>query len=133
MKVSKKEQLTKNEKTYGKEIREKYGNKKVEHSNKNFMKLSEEDFQNMQATESQLFQLLSEVVKTKNLDSQSAKSVYKNHKDWLAFSWKSDTPEAHIGLAEMYVSDQRFSDYYNVKVGAEATTTLRDIIVKYAK
>lgn len=129
----KKEQLAKNESRYGKEIREKYGEEKVADSNKSFMNLSEEDFEKMQADENKLIQSLKEVIKTKDLDSEDAENAYKSHKRWLSYSWKSYTPEAHVGLAEMYVTDQRFADYYNNQAGAEATTTLRDIIVKYAK
>lgn len=129
----KKEKLAKNESRYGKEIREKYGEEKVADSNKSFTNLSEEDFEKMQADENKLFQSLKEVIKTKDLDSEAAENVYKNHKRWLSYSWKSYTPEAHVGLAEMYITDQRFADYYNNQAGAEAATILRDIIVKYAK
>lgn len=129
----KNEQLAKNENKYGKEIRKKYGEEEVADSNKNFMNLSEEDFKKMQGDEYMLFQSLKNVIKTKDLDSVDAENVYKNHKRWLSYSWRSYTPEAHIRLAEMYVTDQRFTDYYNSQAGSEATTTLRDIIVKYAK
>lgn len=129
----KKEQLAENECKYGEEIRNKYGEKQINESNKRFMDLSEEDFKKMQKIENNLFQSLKEVVKTKDFESEAAKNVYQNHKNWLAFSWNSYSPEAHIGLAEMYVTDVRFADYYNNQVGPEANTILRDIIVIYAK
>lgn len=129
----KKEQLAENECKYGEEIRNKYGEKQVNESNKRFMNLSEEDFKKMQKIENNLFQSLKEVIKTKDFESEAAKNVYQNHKNWLAFSWNSYSPEAHIGLAEMYATDSRFADYYNNQVGPEANTILRDIIVIYAK
>lgn len=129
----KKERLEENEKKYGEEIREKYGEETVRKSNKKFMNLSENDFKRMQALEEQMIEALKVVADTKNLDSDLAKLVYKNHKEWLGFSWPVYTKEAHIGLAEMYVEDERFAKYYNDKAGKKVVNILRDIIVKYAK
>ena len=67
------------------------------------------------------------------INSEKAKSVYEKHKAWLSFSWPSYSKEAHIGLAEMYVADERFAKYYNDRAGKEVVATLRDIIVKYAR
>ncbi|KMT21973.1 MerR family transcriptional regulator [Clostridium cylindrosporum] len=129
----KKEKLAENEEMYGNEIREKYGRETVEASNKKFMNMSEGDFENMKEIENQMFKSLSEVVKTSDLDSQAAKDVYEKHKAWLSFSWENYSKEAHIGLAEMYVADERFAKYYNDRLELEVVTVLRDIIVKYAK
>jgi len=35
-------------------------------------------------------------------------------------------------LAEMYVADERFAQYYNDRAGTGAATALRDAIVRYA-
>jgi DNA-binding transcriptional MerR regulator len=129
----KKEKISENEAKYGKEIREKYGNETVEESNKKFMSMSEDDFNKMQNTENEMFEALAEVIRTGDLESERAKSVYEKHKAWLSFSWPSYSAEAHIGLAEMYVADERFAKYYNDRLGLETATTLRDIVVKYAK
>ncbi|GAA0086797.1 MerR family transcriptional regulator [Clostridium sp. CTA-7] len=129
----KKEKISENEAKYGKEIREKYGNETVEASNKKFMNMSEDDFNKMQNTENEMFEALAEVIRTRDLESEKAKSVYEKHKAWLSFSWRSYLAEAHIGLAEMYVVDERFAKYYNDRLGLETATTLRDIVVKYAK
>ncbi|MCR1952044.1 MULTISPECIES: MerR family transcriptional regulator [unclassified Clostridium] len=129
----KKEKLQENESKYGKEIREKYGSEIVEESNKKFMNMTEENFKKMQSIENEMFEDLLEVLNTGDLDSEKAKSVYEKHKAWLSFSWSSYSKEAHIGLAEMYVADERFAKYYNDRAGREVVTTLRDIIVKYAR
>lgn len=128
----KKESLDKNERKYGKEIREKYGKETVEASNKKFMNMSEEEFNKMNEIEKEIFNGLLEVVKSGDLNSEKAREVYENHKKWLGFTWPSYSKEAHIGLAEMYVADERFAKYYNDKAGLEVVNTLRDIIVKYA-
>lgn len=129
----KKEKLAENEAKYGEEIREKYGKDTVEASNKKFMHMSEDDFKKMKDIESAMFKSLQEVVKTKDLQSEAAKNVFEKHKAWLTFTWSEYSPEAHIGLAEMYVADERFAKYYNDRAELEAAATLRDIIVKYAK
>ena len=61
------------------------------------------------------------------------KKVYEKHREWLSFSWPKYTAQAHIGLAMMYVADERFAKYYNDRAGEEATQVLHDCIVKYAK
>ena len=38
------------------------------------------------------------------------------HRRWLSYSWESYTPQAHVGLAELYVSDPRFTAYYDREV-----------------
>ena len=129
----KKQQLEKNEARYGKEVREKYGKDTVEASNKKFMNMKEEDFKEMNTVEEEMFNALLEVVNKGDLDSEEAKKVYENHKKWLSFTWPSYSKEAHIGLAKMYVADERFAKYYNDKSGKEVVNTLKDIIVKYAK
>lgn len=129
----KKELLDKNEIKYGEEIRDKYGKEKIEASNKKFMNMTEEDFNNMNKVEERLFNVLLQVSNDGDLESNEAKEVYENHKKWLSFTWPSYSKEAHIGLAEMYVADERFATYYNGKAGKEVVTILRDIIIKYAK
>lgn len=129
----KKERLEENERKYGKEIRDKYGRETVEASNNKFMNMSEEDFNKMNKVEEDIINGLREVVKTSDLESNTAKEIYENHKKWLSFTWPSYSKEAHVGLAEMYVADERFAKYYNDKAGEEVVNTLRDIIVRYAK
>lgn len=129
----KKEILNENEVKYGEESRKKFGKDIVEESNKKFLNLSQSDFKEMQNTEIDMFNALSKVIESKNLYSKEAKDVYEKHRDWLKFSWTKYKPEMHIGLAKMYINDERFSKYYNDKLGEEATQILHDCIIKYAK
>lgn len=128
----KKEKLKKNEERYGEEIRNKYGEKTINEANKKFLNMSEEDFNEMSRTEESLFNGLLEVYETQDMESEVAREVYENHKKWLSFTWPSYSKEAHIGLAEMYVADERFAKYYNDKAGKKVVNILRDIINKYA-
>jgi DNA-binding transcriptional MerR regulator len=129
----KKEQLENNEKHYGAEIREKYGEETVEASNEKFMNLSEADFEAMKQVESELFETLEELVGSKDVQGESGRRVYEKHRAWLGYTWPSYSPEAHIGLAEMYVADERFAQYYNDRAGKDVVTLLRDAIATHAK
>ncbi|MNZ83032.1 HTH-type transcriptional activator TipA [compost metagenome] len=35
------------------------------------------------------------------------------HRQWLSFYWDSYSKEAHAGVAQMYVDDERFTKYYD--------------------
>jgi DNA-binding transcriptional MerR regulator len=129
----KQDKLAENEKSYGKEIREKYGKQTVEASNQKWMNMKEEDFENMQRVEEEMFEALARLAKTNNIESADAKAVYEKHKEWLSYSWSEYSPEAHVGLAETYVADERFAKYYNNRAKEQVVELLRDAIVKYAQ
>ncbi|MGL6105883.1 MerR family transcriptional regulator [Romboutsia sp.] len=130
----KKEKIAQNEAKYGKEIREKYGDETIEKSNQKFLNMTEDELNTMKKVEDEMFEALENVLKTKDLDSEDAKRVFEKHKTWLHFTWPKYSPEAHSGLAQMYVCDERFAKYYNDRLNTEeATPILSEIIVKYAK
>lgn len=128
----KKDKLQENEIKYGKEIRERYGESVVSSTNERFMDLTEEAFNSMQSAEDKMIEALKEVIQTGDLESKAAQTVYEKHKEWLSFTWPKYSKEAHIGLAEMYVLDERFGQYYKNKVGVECTKLLCEVIKKYA-
>lgn len=129
----KKEKIEENEKKYGREIRNKYGEETVKQSNKKFMNLKEEDFEKMNNIEEELFDLLKVVLESNSIEGEDGEKVYKLHRQWLSFTWPKYTKEAHIGLANMYLQDERFENYYDKRIKNGATKILRDCIVKYAK
>ncbi|MGL4695296.1 MerR family transcriptional regulator [Enterococcus larvae] len=128
----KKEKLAENEEKYGTEIREKYGTETIEAANKKWDNISEEDFNAMTLIEDELFTSLKELTETNDLDSAAAKTVYEKHKEWLSYTWSSYSPDAHRGLADMYLADERFAAYYNERGGEHSTELLCQAIKKYA-
>ena len=62
--------------------------------------------------------------------SEIAQRAADLHKQWLTFYWKEYSKEAHAGLAQMYVDDERFKAYYD-KVKLGAAEFLRDAILVY--
>ena len=121
-----------NEEKYGKEIRVKYGDDTIDKSNEKLRGMSEADYNAMKKVEKEVFQLLKEAKETGDPTSNVARELVKKHKQWLMYSWTSYSKGAHAGLAEMYVADERFRDYYDKEVEGGAQF-LRDAIVENAK
>ncbi|MBE6068759.1 MAG: MerR family transcriptional regulator [Clostridium lundense] len=119
-----------NEKKYGKEIREKYGDDTVSKSNAKLMNMTEEQYNEVTALSEELMTTLAEAFKTGNPASELAQKAADLHKKWLTYSWSQYSKEAHAGLAQMYVDDERFKAYYD-KYQPGAAEFLRDAIIIY--
>lgn len=126
------EKIKENEEKYGKEIREKYGEKTVEASNQKFAGLSKEDYERAEALAREILTKLAQAVKTGDPASDIAQEVCALHKEWLQFYWPSYSKEAHAGLGEMYVADERFKKYYDDEVPSGAEF-LRDSLNIFCK
>jgi DNA-binding transcriptional MerR regulator len=113
----KKELIKENERKYGKEIREKYGENIVQESNKIFMNLSSEQYKRMQELAEIINTKLEKAVR-KGADpaGETGREIIALHKEWLDFTWREYSPEAHLGLTQMYVDDERFTIYYDKNV-----------------
>ena len=68
----------------------------------------------------------------KDPSSIEAQEVAALHKEWISLYWPTYTKEAHRGLAQMYVEDDRFRAYYD-KEKEGAAEFLRDIINIFTK
>ena len=126
----KKKMVEDNEKKYGKEIREKYGKDTVEASNAKVMNMTEEQYQAVTALAEQLHTTLAEAFKTGDPAGELAQKAADLHKQWLTYYWKEYSKEAHAGLAQMYVDDERFTAYYDKEQPGTAEF-LRDAIHIY--
>ncbi|MFC6261020.1 MerR family transcriptional regulator [Levilactobacillus fujinensis] len=130
----KRQQLTENDREFGAEARQLYGQETVAASEHRFGRLREADYQAMQEIEKRLFIALKKVAASGDLTSSTAKEVYQLHRQWLCFTWNNYTTAAHQGLAQMYVDDGRFASYYNDHVGLpNAAETLVAVIQRYAQ
>jgi DNA-binding transcriptional MerR regulator len=126
----KKKMVEDNEKKYGKEIREKYGKENVDASNAKVMNMTEEQYQEVTALAEQLHTTLAEAFKTGDPAGELAQKAAHFHKQWLTYYWKEYSKEAHAGLAQMYVDDERFTSYYDKEQPGTAVF-LRDAIHIY--
>ena len=93
--------------------------------------MTEEQYNAAQQLENMLLQRVREGMEAGSTTSELAAEVAELHKRWLSFYWPKYTKEAHAGLAQMYMADQRFIDYYDSRVGPDATQFLTDCIAYY--
>jgi DNA-binding transcriptional MerR regulator len=119
-----------NEQKYGKEIREKYGDATIDASNAKLRGMSEADIDAMNQLSEEIQTLLKKAYATGNPASDPAQELAAKHKQWLMYSWTNYSKEAHAGLAEMYVAEERFTAYYDKAVKG-GTTFLKDAILVY--
>jgi DNA-binding transcriptional MerR regulator len=122
--------INENERKYGKEIREKYGEDAVNRSNRKVKNMTQEEYEEITRLEKAYKDTLAEAFKTGNPACELAQKAADLHKQWLCFYWDSYSKEAHAGLARMYVDDERFRIYYdNAQPGM--AEFLRDAIYIY--
>lgn len=119
-----------NEKMYGTEIREKYGNEVVNKSNNKIKGMSKEQIEESTRLATEIMETLEVAFKTGNPAGELAQKAAELHRLWLCFYWDSYTKEAHAGVAQMYVDDERFTAYYDKKQAGTAAF-LRDAILAY--
>lgn len=129
----KRDLIEENEKKYGKEVREKYGDDQVDASNAKLAGMSEDQWQHAQELEQKLKDDLREAMETTgDPASPLAQEACDLHRQWLCLFWKDGmySKEAHLALAEGYVADDRFKAYYD-KIAPGATEFLRDAMKTY--
>lgn len=126
----KKKMIEDNEKQYGKEIREKYGDETVDKSNAKLMNMTQEEHEAVTKLAEEVSSTLAQAMKTGDPAGELAQKAAGLHKQWITFYWNEYSREAHAGLAEMYVADERFKAYYD-KIRPGAAEFLRDAILIY--
>ncbi len=119
-----------NEKKYGKEIREKYGDDVVDQSNQRLKNMTKEQHDAMVRLDQEVLETFYQAYQIGDPASELAQKAADLHRQWLSFSWSQYSKEAHAGLAQMYVDDPRFTEYYDKKQ-AGMTKFIRDAIHIY--
>ncbi|MEH7123767.1 MerR family transcriptional regulator [Bacillus sp. JJ1773] len=109
----KKKMIEDNEKKYGKEMREKYGNDTIDQSNAKLMNMTEEDYEKVTNLANEVTATLAAAFAIGDPAGDLAQKAADLHKQWLCYYWKEYSKEAHAGLAQMYVDDERFTAYYD--------------------
>lgn len=126
----KQKMIDENEQKYGEEIRAKYGNEQVNKSYKKLKSMTPEQYAEVEKLNADIMENLAAAIETGNPAGELAQKTADLHRQWLCYFWGSYTKEAHAGLGQMYVDDERFTAYYDqVKPGA--VKFLRDAILVY--
>ncbi|MBS4190602.1 MerR family transcriptional regulator [Bacillus sp. FJAT-49705] len=126
----KKKMVEDNEKKYGKEIRDKYGNDIVDKSNAKFMNMTQKENEEVTNLANEVQVTLAKAFATGDPASELAQKATDLHKQWLCYYWSEYSKEAHAGLAQMYVDDERFTAHYDKEQPGTAEF-LRDAILIY--
>lgn len=119
-----------NEKQYGEEIRAKYGNDQIDKANKKIKGMTEEQHAQLEQLSTAVQLTLAEAFATGDPAGELAQKAADLHRQWLSFYWDSYSKEAHAGVAQMYVDDERFTAYYD-KDQPGIAAFLRDAVVIY--
>ncbi len=124
--------ISQNENTYGKEVRERFGDKTVDDSNRKLSGLSEEHWQHQQVLAEQILAELKTLTPQNDPASSRAQALCDLHRQWLQVFWADGnySPQAHLALADGYLADQRFTAYYD-QAAPGATHFLRDALNIY--
>lgn len=122
--------IEENEERFGWEAREKYGDDAVNSANQNLMGLNQEEYNKMQVLSEAILHHLDNAYPSGDPTCETAQQAAALHKEWLSFTWSSYSKEAHAGLANMYVDDERFAAYYDRGQPGKAKF-LRDAILFY--
>lgn len=127
----KKKLTEENEKKYGKEIREKYGDKSIDQSNKKLKNMTQGEYDEITTLADAVIETFHTALQTGDPAGELAQRAADLHRQWISFYWDSYTKEAHAGVAQMYVDDERFRAYYDKKQPGTAAF-MRDAIHIYA-
>ena len=129
----KRELVEPNEREHGAEVRDRWGDDAADEANRKMLSLSEADFERFQELGRAINEALEAAVASgADPSGDEGERVYRLHREWLGFTWNFYTPEAHRGLSEMYVADERFTAYYDGNV-AGCAAWLRDAIKAHAR
>lgn len=109
----KKKMVEDNEAKYGKETRAKYGAAAVEESNRRLMNLSEDEMKSQTELAQAILEALRLQTGTVDAASEAGRRLGDMHRRWLSHFWPKVEKDAHLGLARMYVEDERFRAYYD--------------------
>lgn len=122
------EMIADNEEKYGAEIRQKYGDDVVDGSNAALRAMGPERFDQFQNLEGEITTLLKEAMADRDVHSQLSDKLFALHKEWITAAWGNYNPAAHKGVAQMYVADPRFTEYYDSRSGDGAAAFLYEVI-----
>ncbi len=119
-----------NEAEFGEEVRRKYGDSVVEQSNARLKGMTREQHDESARLAAQIEQTLSAAFAAGDPAGPLAQKAADLHRQWLTFWWGNYSKEAHAGMAQMYVDDERFTAYYD-KIQPGTAKFLRDAILVY--
>lgn len=124
--------IDENERKYGAEVRARYGDVAADESNAKLKAMTKAQYEDTEALSQAVNEALLAAFVTGDPQGGLAQKACELHKQWLMRYWTHYSPEAHKGVAQMYVDDARFAAYYDA-VAPGCAQFLRDAIFAYCK
>ena len=118
-----------NEAAYGEEVRAAFGDEAMDEANRKYVSMGEAAHLQADELELAIKEQLRRAMEAGDAAGPEAQKLAAMHAQWLRMYWPDGmySPEAHKGLAEGYVADDRFRAYYD-QVAPGATQFLHDAI-----
>lgn len=125
--------VAENEAAYGREMREAYGDESVDAAARRLLEMTEADYARFQNLKGEIQDALEKTVLAgETPESEAGRRIVLLHMEWLGMCWAEYTENAHRGLAQAYVLDERFRAYYDRNVTGCAEF-LRDAVLHWIK
>lgn len=129
----KRELVRENEEKYGAEARAAYGGGAVDAANNALLGMRPEQHAAWAALEEEIRAALAEAVRTQAApDGPQGREIAAMHREWLGYTIPRYDPKQHAGIAELYVTDARFTAYYDRELPGCAQF-LRDAVKCYTE
>ena len=130
----KRQAIEQNERSFGSDARGRWGDAAVDAANEKLLGMDEEAWNDMEALTEGILSQLKAAMATSDPRGAEAELLVRMHARWLSAHWPDGTytPEAHRGMGQMYVCDERFRSYYDGPCGDGAAQFLCDAIAFWA-
>jgi len=122
--------IDENERKYGAEAREKYGDEAVDESNACLKGQSEEQYNESERLRLEMEEALKAAFYSGDPAGELAQKACDLHRKWLCVCYPKYNREYHRGLGEMYAADERFRESYD-KLAPGCAEFFRDAINIY--
>ncbi|MBO4353269.1 MAG: TipAS antibiotic-recognition domain-containing protein, partial [Eggerthellaceae bacterium] len=122
-----------NEARYGTEARKRYGDVAVDAANEKLLAMDQREWNDMNELEQAIIEQLKVAMAEGDPQGAAARELGAMHARWIEMHWGAGaySPEAHRGLAQGYLADNRFRAYYDERAGEGATEFLVQAIEAY--
>jgi DNA-binding transcriptional MerR regulator len=127
--------IEENERTYGAEVRARYGDEAMDASNAALEAMDENQWNDLEELGREIIGQLARAMRTSDPNGPESAKLAQMHAAWIRGYWGPGayTPEAHRALVQSHVADDRFRAYYDDRVGAGATAFLAKAVCAHVR
>ena len=122
--------IRENEEKHGAEARELFGDQAIDWSNARLKDLSKQQYVEFEKLSEEQLKTLYAAMDGGDPASELAQQSAALHRKIVEFWWEKYSPQGHAGLVNMYLSDDRFKNYYDTRESG-AAQFLRDAVLIY--